>query len=123
MKIIKEKELLEMARIGFTNDGYEIYIHTDDPGNVPHFHYWDSSTKGQNFHTCIRIDEPNYFHHTGKEDVLNTKQKKELVEFLISSPKSKRYDTNWEMVVEMWNINNSDVEISTEQTMPDYFLL
>ena len=30
---------LEIARIGFTDDEYEIYVVTDDNGKIPHFHY------------------------------------------------------------------------------------
>lgn len=45
IKLLQEegKNLLEMSRIGFTNDGFEVYINTDDEGNYPHFHY---RTKG-----------------------------------------------------------------------------
>lgn len=100
-KIKKEQYMLEMARVGFTDDDYEIYIHTDDPGKIPHFHYWDAKTKGDKFHTCVRIDKPEYFHHTGKENILNSKQKKELVDFLQKSCKDKRFINNWELLIFM----------------------
>lgn len=112
-------KLNEMARVGFI-DEYEIYIHTDDPGNIPHFHIWDKETKGNKFHSCIRIDQAIYFHHTGKEDKLNSKDRKNLVNFLQSSPKNKRYNTNWELLIDMWNLNNSNIEIPEDQEMPDY---
>lgn len=118
-KLGLEKPLFEMARVGFF-DEYEIYIHTDDPGKIPHFHLWDAGTKGNKFHTCIRIDKSEYFHHTGKEDVLNTNDKKDLCKFLSDKPKNKRYETYWEYLVSMWNDNNSDVEIPEDQSMPDY---
>ena len=41
-----------MARIGFTDGGFEIYVNTDDGGNIPHFHY----RKGK---------YPNFTNHTG----------------------------------------------------------
>ena len=31
-----QQELLEMARVGFTDDDYEVYVNTDDPGKIPH---------------------------------------------------------------------------------------
>ena len=127
MKVVKidscklgmPKPLMEMARVGFF-DEYEIYIHTDDPGNIPHFHIWDAETKGNKYHTCIRIDKPEYFHHTGKEDILNSKDKKDLVKFLKSKPKNKRYDNYWQILVDEWNRNNSIIEIDPDQEMPDY---
>lgn len=118
---LRESMLLEMARVGFIDDEYEVYIHTDDPGNVPHFHIWDAETRGQKFHTCIKIESPEYFHHTGKEDYLNSSMRKELIKFLKSKPtKLKRYNTNWEVVVDMWNANNSKANVPDDLPMPDY---
>ena len=115
-----ESMLLEMARVGFIADEYEVYIHTDDPGNIPHFHIWDAETRGQKFHTCICIESPEYFHHTGKEDYLNSSMRKELVRFLKSKSKNKRFSSNWEYLVSMWNDNNSKINVPEDITMPDY---
>lgn len=115
-------KLWELARVGIL-DEYEIYIHIDDPGKIPHFHIWDYSTRGKKFHTCIRIDSPKYFHHTGKEDILNSKDKKDLCEFLQSKPRNKRFNTYWELLVDTWNLNNSDIEINENTEMPNYRLL
>lgn len=117
---LRESMLLEMARVGFIDNKYEVYIHTDDPGNIPHFHIWDTETRGQKFHTCIRIDSPKYFHHTGKEDVLNSGMRKDLMLFLKSKSKNKRFSTNWEYLVSMWNDNNSKVQIPEDSPIPDY---
>lgn len=131
MKIYKTEKLLnenirqvldEMARVGNLDDKLEIYIRTNDSGNIPHMHIWDSATLGQKFHTCIRLDKPEYFHHTGKEDVLNSKQKKDLTRFL--SSKHRRFNmTNWEVILIYWNDNNSKVTIDEDSEMPDYTLL
>lgn len=118
---LKEQILNEMARIGFTDDGYEVYIRTDDSGNIPHFHYWDRETKGDQFNTCIRIDVPEYFHHTGKEDVLNHKQKKSLIKLL--NEKRTNGLTRWQMLLADWNENNSNITIDENQSMPDYTML
>lgn len=109
-----------MARVGFIADEYEVYIHTDDPGNIPHFNIWDAETRGQKFHTCIRIESPEYFHHTGKEDYLNSSMRKELVRFLKSKSKNKRFSSNWEYLVSMWNDNNSKMNVPEDIPMPDY---
>ena len=59
-----DKMLLEMAQIGTFNK-YTIIVWTNDSGNIPHFHIVDSSTRGEEFHTCIKIEKPEYFHHSG----------------------------------------------------------
>lgn len=59
-------------------------------------------------HTCVCLDKIEYFHHTEKEDILTPKQKKYLVDFLKEEcKKNKRYKTNWEYALSMWNDNNT----------------
>ena len=113
--------LSEIAQIGYVGS-YQIYIHTNDPGNVPHFHIWDLSTRGEKFHTCIRIDCAKYFHHTGKEDVLNSKLRKELIAFL-KSPYRNRGISVWEHLIDTWNDNNSNVILPYDLPMPNYLEL
>ena len=114
-----QQELLEMARVGFTDDDYEVYVNTDDPGKIPHFHYRKKNDWNK-FHTCIKIEKPEYFIHGNKDGILNNKQKKALINFLKSKPNNKRYNTNWEVLVDLWNFNNSDVEVDEDLEMPDY---
>ena len=116
-----ETELLnEMARVGFFSD-FEVWIRTDDSGNIPHFHVWDKNSKGGLFHICVKIESPEYFHHNGKEDVFNSKQKKELIEFLNEKPaKSRWHPTNWDFILTLWNANNSKVEVPEDLSIPDY---
>jgi len=115
----EQQELYEIARIGFTNDSYEVYVNTDDGGDIPHFHYRKKGTwEG---HTCIRLDKPEYFQHGDKQATLNSKQRKELVKFLQSKPtRTTRFSTNWEYLLDAWNANNSNVEIPVDLIMPDY---
>ena len=120
---LRESMLLEMARVGFVDDKYEVYVHTDDPGNIPHFHMWDAETRGQKFHTCIKIESPEYFHHTGKEDVLNNRLKKDLIKFLNGKSKNNRFSTNWEYLLSMWNDNNSKRNVPEDIPIPNYLLL
>ena len=114
-----------MTRVGFTSDRYEVYVNTNDDGKIPHFHYRDANDRSR-LHTCIRIDRPEYFHHEGKSDVLNSKQKKALQKFMtskVSGKYSDRFKNNWELVCFVWDINNSDVEISDDMMQPNYINL
>ena len=115
-----------MARVGFTSDRYEIYVNTNDGGKIPHFHYRDANDCNK-FHTCIRIDRPEYFHHDGKSDVLNSKQKRALQKFMKSKVSLNRYkdkfSNNWELICFMWDINNSDIQIDDIIQQPNYINL
>jgi len=125
--------ITEMARIGFLLDStrakgqskkYEIYIRTNDTGKIAHFHIMDVTTQGKEFHTCVCFASPKYFHHNGKEDFLNTKEKKLLMSFFKQKAGGKLSNlTNWEYAVFEWNKNNSDVHIDEDLEMPDYTLL
>ncbi len=127
MKILKHSytDITGMARAGFTKDNYEVYVNTDDGGNIPHFHYRLKSDWNK-FHTCIRLDSPEYFHHNGKEDVLNSSQKKNLQKFLSSQVTLSRYkgkfENNFELLCFLWDINNSNVQ-SDDWDLPDYTTL
>lgn len=113
-------ELLEMALIGNV-DEYAISIITNDSGNIPHFHIVDKSTMGNKFHTCIKIEKAEYFHHTGKENILNSKLRKELIKFLKSE--TELGITHWKYLVATWNKNNSNRKLPIEIPMPDYTAL
>lgn len=113
--------LLEMARVGDMDSKLAIYIRSNDPGNIPHFHIVDQVTMGDKFHTCIKIETAEYFHHTGKEDILNAKQKKSLMEFFSKSDKWS--DNYWDIVLQEWNRNNSNVEVNRKLKTPNYLEL
>lgn len=114
--------LNEMAQIGKFNR-YTAFVNTNDPGHIPHFHLWDSNSKGVSFHTRIKITSPEYFHHHGKEGVLNSKDRKELCEFLLLPSEDGPVKTNWEVLLIEWNRNNSDNKVDPKTPMPDYSLL
>lgn len=110
--------LNEMATIGkFTNE-LVIMVRMNDGGNLPHFHIVDNNSLGDEFHTCVRIDTNKYFHHTGKEDTLNSKQRKKLISFLKQDLGNNW--TNWNVLVDLWNRNNSELTIPLNTEMPDY---
>ena len=126
MKILRNQDIEVMARVGFTSDSYEVYVNTDDGGKIPHFHY-RLKNDWRKFHTCIKIEAPEYFHHTGKESVLNSKQISSLICFLKSpvslSQYSEKFSNNFELIIFLWNINNSDVIVDLETKIPDYYNL
>lgn len=127
MKIqIKEKQdIYGMSRVGFIGE-LEVYVNTNDAGNIPHFHLRDS-TNWDRFHSCIRIDKAEYFLHEGKENKLNSSQRKELQEFMESRVSINKYadkfENNWELVCFLWDMNNSDVSIPEGLEMPNYLEL
>lgn len=126
MKILRRQNIEGMARIGFTPDNYEVYVNTDDGRKIPHFHY-RLKTDWNKFHTCIQIEKPEYFHHTEKESVLNSKQIRSLIRFLKSpvalSQYAEKFSSNFELIIFLWNINNSDVIVDPETKIPDYYQL
>lgn len=130
MKILihrKEKEpIMEMARIGWVppenERGIEVYVHTDDPGKVPHFHVRKYG-RNNNFEweTCIRYDSAEYFFHGRYKDRLpDRKTAKELDKMLRQTNPKRRGLTYWESAVDDWNNNNSGTQLSTDIEQPDY---
>ena len=95
-----------------------IYVRSNDPCNIPHFHIVDKTTLGNKFHTCIKIETSEYFHHTGKEDVLNSKERKQLLDFLNYS--NELGVSNWRYLLLSWNTNNSTKKVNMNIQMPDY---
>lgn len=122
-EILDEKLLMEMAKIGEVEDK-TIYVRANE-GPISHFHIVDSNSLGRKFHTCVQIVEPKYFHHTGKEDALNSREIKELIKFLNSSCEMEEFNngTNWRLIRFIWNINNPKFRVDKNIEMPDYTLL
>lgn len=129
LKIYKNVDLTEMARVGWIPSnqpkGIEVYVHTDDSGNVPHFHvrkYGDHNKF--EWEVCVRYDSANYFEHGPYKGKLPTKIAKELDKMLREkNPKSIAGLTYWQSAVEDWNNNNSDVELDPNIEQPDYTTL
>ena len=124
---IDDNMLYEMASVGyfttFKKNGkqespkFKVFV-CGDEGEIPHMHIWDDETNGKKMHTCVCLNKIEYFHHTGKEGVLNSKQRKSLVDFL-----NKPFDedtSNWEYLIMTWNANNSNKKLSKKMPMPDY---
>jgi hypothetical protein len=113
--------LLEYARVGFLKN-LEVYVMTDDPGYIPHFHIRDAATKGKEFDTCIEICSNKYFCHGRHTSRLNAQGRKALAEFMEGKCSNDKYENNYELTVDMWNLNNSSVTIEYQkgQEIPNY---
>lgn len=122
MKKYVHENIYGMSRVGYSGD-LEVYVNTDDAGKIPHFHLRDKN-EWDKFHTCIKIESAEYFLHEGKEDTLNSGQRKELQKFMTDKVSISRYadkfDNNWQLICFLWDINNSDVTIPEDIEQPDY---
>lgn len=130
--VIEETDMLfEMASVGYFNTfkkngkpespKFKVFVNGGE-GNEPHMHIWDDDTNGKQLHTCVCLTKIEYFHHSGKEDILTQDQKEQLVFFLKDEcKKNKRYKTNWEYALSMWNDNNTDkTQVDETSEVLDY---
>ena len=118
--------IMEMARVGWLDDalsGYELYVQTDDAGEIPHFHLkHKNQTKSKSL--TIEILRPIYFERGTHKGTLNSKERNSLQAFISDKSSNARYNgTNWDMVVDLWNDNNSNRTIPTNMKQPDYVTL
>ncbi len=130
--VIEENDMLfEMASVGYFNTfkkngkpespKFKVFVNGGE-SNEPHMHIWDDDTNGKQLHTCVCLTKIEYFHHNGKEDILTQDQKEQLVLFLRDEcKKNKRYKTNWEYALSMWNDNNTDkTQVDETSEVLDY---
>lgn len=114
--------LEEMARIGFINkenkprqeSGLEVFVYTNDGGSIPHFHI---KIQGEQ-DACVRFDSAKYFSHGSKTSKISSKSAKQLDSMLRSVRRGD--ETYWEFAIDMWNTNNSKMEIPYDLIQPDY---
>lgn len=124
---IHENERLdEMARVGFLGNNYDVIVWTDDPGFIPHVHIRDTSTRGQEFDTCVMLETNKYFLHNGHVDKMNSRMCKAFDDFMCQPSRNVHYRNNYEHAVNLWNDNNSEAYIQIKEDedgniiMPDY---
>lgn len=120
----------EMARIGWVPynepNSIEVYVHTNDAGNIPHFHVRKYSKHGKfEWETYIKYEVAEYFKHGKYKDNLpDKKTAKELDKMLRQiDPKSRHRLTFWEVAIDEWNRNNSDKELPLDLEQPNYCTL
>lgn len=122
--MLNKKNLYEMARICFFhNNEYEIRIYPEKQ-KEPSFHL----LKGNNWEAVIRMSdftilEPkkplsNDLKGKSISVLLNSKERKELRDKLLSSMKINNISC-WKFIILTWNANNPDKEISYFK-LPDF---
>lgn len=116
----------EMARVGFIGGEYEVYVWTDDSGNIPHVHVRDTNSRGENYETCVRLESNEYFLHGHYKDRMNSSMRKAFNAFMNEPCKNQRYQNNYDFAVDMWNSNNSSATVTPQYdtegniVVPDY---
>ena len=95
----------------------KILVYTNE-GTIPHFHLKSSSS---NWETCIELLKPKYFHYGKKNKVLNSKQCRELDDFMRSPNKIYDILSNWKACLFLWSIgNNYSIIITKDIKYPGY---
>lgn len=105
-----------------------IDLRTRGERDEPHFHLYvkgaESTNKGRDrksFHTCIRLDEAEYFKHGSKQGELSAQEIDDLVQVLNSKYYKNPSYTVWEYMVIIWNmIPDRKYSLPTDIKMPDY---
>lgn len=118
----KEPILEYYARVGFfgKRNELEVYIRTDDAGFIPHFHIRDTATQGDDFDACVELATNKYFTHGSHSDMLNSRQRKALAEFMEGQCANPKWENNYEFAIDMWNANNSSMNIEYNGIIPNY---
>ena len=122
--ILNEKSqfhrLTEMTRIGefVCGDLFLINVYSGEE-NVLHFHIINNQTREEG---CIKIESAEYFSHGSKIMELNSKEKKELQNFLetISPYEEDDGKTYYMLIWEEWNRNNRENRIPRPISIPNY---
>ena len=127
-----EKMMMRMGRVCSVGEDLDILYFWEDSAPIPHFHLVDKATFGKLFHTCVKIESPEYyrytirqyeyFHHDGTEGKLSDEQCQLLVAALNSTEHFDKW-TNWQYLLHAWNINNPEHEVDIDIPMPDYMNL
>ena len=120
----------DMARIGWLEpQKIDVYVYTDDPGQIPHIHIRTyrkgSQPKKGDIDCCVMLEEARYFNHGSHQDELNFSLRKKLNDFMHSIDEDDGI-TYYELACKEWNRNNSDVRVKAKKDeegnviIPDY---
>ncbi len=120
---LNEELLMEMAQFRSFADNLVIWIIGRGEGSIQYFHIAKGigiEPQQSELKICIQFLTADYFHHGINKDVLNSNQRKKLVEFLGSPEKHIPQLTVWERIVITWNDTYPDNPLSNNLEMPDY---
>ena len=115
-------EIYEMAKVCEIEPKVEVFVNTNDNGNIPHFHVW-KKIRGRlhEWEVCVRYDSAEYFSHKKHPGTMPSDMTKKLNEVLKKkNPNSRHGDTYWQTAVEMWNQNNERKPLDWDLEQPDY---
>ena len=123
-----EDYFCEMARIGWIppidTKGVEVYVMTNDRGNVPHFHIRKYGDNHQfEWETCIQYTSAEYFKHGKYINDLPRVYGKKLDGMLRQNNPKDPGRTYWQSAIVAWNVNNSEIELPFDLVQPDYSVL
>ena len=121
--IIQHQDIEGMSRIGFLNkqgnpesrSEFELYVNTDDGGNIPHMHVHIKDEHD----ACIRYDCAEYFNH-GKNNNKVSSEVAKMIDTLLRRRSDEDDMTYWQIAIMSWNINNSSRKLSKNMEQPDY---
>lgn len=119
MNLVKEflknrySHLTEMAKVGHFGD-YIIEMFSNE-GPIPHFHF--INVHNNKINGCICLQENRYFNHGCHTAILNSKERKLLIEFL--NQKMIKDISNYEYLCRRWNILNVKYRFDFKD-IPDY---
>lgn len=121
---MKPYSFLQEDCVGQFHSGKTFYIdvYKNDPGNIPHFHFYDIDKK---INLCIQIADNKYFEHDKyKGSITDSKTRKLLDKFLRQKPTNSKYknkfQNNWYVIKFLWNLGNSNMKIADSCTIKDY---
>lgn len=111
-----------ISKIGFLNketdpkakSNLELWIYSNDPGQIPHMHVHIEGERD----ACIRFDSAEYFVHGFNDNKVSSKVAG-WIDSLLRKPYKYGIDY-WQHAKDLWNENNSDVEIPEDMEQPDY---
>lgn len=125
--IVLEQKMIEDS-VNLSGLTVIIDLRTRGERDEPHFHvYVDGArntkdgSKRKTFHSCVRLDIPEYFDHGTKTGKFNVQEIKDLIHVLNSKYyKDPRY-TVWSAMCLIWNnIPNRKYILPKDLEMPDY---
>ena len=100
---------MNKARIGFFGHRYEfeVYVVTDDEGQVPHIHIRDSTNLINGLNTSVELYAARYLFHNGSNDRMEISVCEALEDFMNEPCRHPQFVNNYEFAVTMWECNNS----------------
>ena len=112
--ILRSLNEYNLGKNSDTLNGIEVFMHTREGNQIPHFHFRTSNRK----EGCIQFNDNRYFSHGSHQAKLTKEEMKNLNDWLGEINK-KTKKTNWESLYDKWN-EAHNVKNFEYPKMPDY---